>query len=83
MARAQASRRKFSYKDQRDFDTIQTRITEAEARLVALQAEQALPELASNASRLVELIGQIESAQAEIDVLYARWSELDAMMAEA
>jgi ATP-binding cassette subfamily F protein uup len=82
-ARAQASRRKFSYKDQRDFDTIQTRIAEAEARLVALQAEQALPELASNASRLVELIGQIESAQAEIDVLYARWSELDAMMAEA
>jgi ABC transport system ATP-binding/permease protein len=83
LARAQAPRRKFSYKDQRDFDTIQTRIAEAEARLAALEAEQALPELASNASRLVELIGQIESAKAEIDVLYARWSDLDAMLAES
>jgi len=83
-ARTQASapRRKLSYKDQRDFDTIEARIAEAEARLAALESEQASPELASNASRLVELIAQIESAQAEVDALYARWSELEAMVAE-
>ena len=83
-ARTQASapRRKLSYKDQRDFDTIEARIAEAEARLAALEAEQASPELASNASRLVELIAQIESAKAEVDALYARWSELEAMVVE-
>jgi ATP-binding cassette subfamily F protein uup len=84
VARAPASgpRRKLSYLDQREFDTIEARIADAEARLAALEAEQARPELASNASRLVELIGQIEGARAEIDVLFARWSELEAMLAE-
>ena len=79
---AGASKRKLSYKDQRDFDTIEARIAEAEARLAALEAEQARPELASNASRLVELIAQIESARADVDALYARWSELEAILAE-
>jgi ATP-binding cassette subfamily F protein uup len=76
-------RRKLSYLDQCEFDTIQARIALAEARLAALEAEQASPELASKASRLVELIGQIEGARADIDVLYARWSELEAMLAES
>ena len=84
-ARAQSSapKRKLSYKDQRDFDSIEARIAAAEARLVALETEQARPELASNASRLVELIAHIESARAEVDALYARWSELEAILAEA
>jgi len=75
-------RRKLGYKDQRDFDTIEERIAQAESRLAGLEAEQASPELASNAGRLVELIGQIESARAEVDVLYARWSQLEAMVGQ-
>jgi ATP-binding cassette subfamily F protein uup len=77
-----APKRKLSYKDQRDFDTIEARIADAEARLAALEGEQASPALASNASRLMELIGQIESARAEVDALYARWSELEARVTE-
>jgi ATP-binding cassette subfamily F protein uup len=79
--RSSGPRRKLSYHDQRDFDTIEARIADAEARLATLEAEQARPELASHAARLVELIEQIETARAEIDALYARWSELDAMLA--
>jgi ABC transport system ATP-binding/permease protein len=75
-------RRKLSYMDQRDFDAIEARIADVEARLAALEAEQSLPEVASDASRLVELIEQIESAQADVDALYARWSELEAMRGE-
>jgi ATP-binding cassette subfamily F protein uup len=78
-----APRRKLSYKDQRDFDVIQDRIAQAEARLAALETEQARPELASNAGRLVELLAQVESAKAEIEALYARWSELDAILTES
>jgi ATP-binding cassette subfamily F protein uup len=70
-----------SYQDQREFDTIETRIAAAEARLAALEFEQARPELVSNANRLMELIEQSDAARAEIDVLYARWSELEAMLA--
>jgi ATP-binding cassette subfamily F protein uup len=81
-AQSNAPKRKLSYKDQRDFDSIEARIAAAEARLAALEAEQASPALASNASRLVELIGQIESARTDVDALYARWSELEALLAE-
>jgi ATP-binding cassette subfamily F protein uup len=85
VARPQASgpRRKLGYLDQRELDTIEARIVLFEERLAALEAEQAHPDLASNASRLMELIGQIESARADIDALYARWSELEAMLPES
>jgi ABC transport system ATP-binding/permease protein len=79
-ALAQGQRRKLSYKDQRDFDTIEERIAEVEARLGVLQAEQSSPEVASNAGRLVELEGAIAAARAEVDALYQRWSELEALL---
>ncbi len=77
-----APRRKLSYKDQRDFDSIESRIGLAEAKVAELEAEQSKPEVASNGTRLVELMAEIERAKSEVDVLYARWSELDAMMRE-
>jgi ABC transport system ATP-binding/permease protein len=77
-----APRRKLSYKDQRDFDSIESRIGAAEARVAELEAEQATPAVASNSVRLVELMAEIERAKSEVDSLYARWSELDAMMRE-
>jgi hypothetical protein len=52
----------------------------AEARLAGFEAEQASPEVASNAHRLVELASLIESARSEVDALYQRWSELEAMV---
>jgi ABC transport system ATP-binding/permease protein len=77
---APAPRRKLSYKDQRDFDTIESRIALAEARLAALAAEQRSPAVASHAARLVELESAIATAQAEVDALYQRWSELEALL---
>jgi ABC transport system ATP-binding/permease protein len=81
-ARAQPAgpRRKLSYKDQREFDAMESRIAEVEARLAGFEAEQASPEVASNAGRLMELVGLIESTRAEVDALYQRWSELEAMV---
>jgi ATP-binding cassette subfamily F protein uup len=80
--RPSGPRRKLSYKDQRDFDTIEPRLALAEARLAALEAEQAHPDVSSNAFRLVELAQQIEAARAEIDALYGRWSELESLLAD-
>jgi ABC transport system ATP-binding/permease protein len=77
---ASAPRRKLSYKDQREYDTIEARIVEAEARLTALRTEQASPEVASHAGRLLELETAIAAAQFEVNALYQRWSELEAML---
>jgi ATP-binding cassette subfamily F protein uup len=81
-AASAAPRRKLSYKDQRELDGIESRITAAEARHAELEAEQARPEVVSNGARLVELMSEIETAKAEVDLLYARWSELEAMVRE-
>jgi ATP-binding cassette subfamily F protein uup len=73
------ARRKLSYKDQRDRDTIEERIMKAEAKVAALEAECERPEVATDGARLVELHEQIAVARTETDALYARWAELEAM----
>ena len=74
---AAAKKRKLSYKDQRDLDTIEERIAAAEARLGRATAESALPENMSNSVALARLSKEMAEAQAEVDRLYARWAELE------
>jgi ATP-binding cassette subfamily F protein uup len=78
-AGAPAPRKKLSYKDQRDRETIEERIMKAEAKVAALEAECERPEVATDGARLVELHAQIAGARADTDALYARWAELEAM----
>jgi ATP-binding cassette subfamily F protein uup len=73
------ARKKLSFKDQRDFDTIESRIVAAEEKLKNLEAECALPEVVSDAKRLVVLAGEMATTRIEVDRLYARWAELDAL----
>jgi ATP-binding cassette subfamily F protein uup len=73
-------KRKLSFNDQRDFDTIEARILEAEERVATLTAELAKPEVVSNGPRLVELDAELRGARATVDALYARWAELEAML---
>lgn len=70
-------KRKLSYKDQRDLDSMEENIQKAEARLAELEAESAKPENAANSVRLTELSQELAKAQAEVDRLYARWAELE------
>ncbi len=76
---ARQPRRKLSYLDQRDFDTIEARIAAAEARLAALRAEQEDPVVATQAARLVELERESVAVEAEVEALYLRWTELEAL----
>ena len=77
------ARKKLSFKDQRDFDTIEARILEAEEKLRALEAEISRPEVVSNGTRLVVLDAEMATAKSEVDRLYARWAELEAMLTPA
>jgi ATP-binding cassette subfamily F protein uup len=71
--------KKLSYKDQRDWDTMEERITAAEAKVAALEAECERPEVASDGPRLIALHEEIAAARAATDVLYTRWAELEAL----
>ena len=74
-------RKKLAFKDQRDWDTIEARIQEAEAKLAALEAECARPEVTVDAARLIALDAEMTAARAAIDAFYARWAELEALRA--
>jgi len=71
--------KKLSYKDQRDFDTIEARIEAAEARVTGLEAECDRPEVTTDGARLLALHAEIAVARAEVDTLYVRWAELEAL----
>jgi ABC transport system ATP-binding/permease protein len=77
---AQAKPKKLSFNDQRDYDTLEARLLAAEAKLQALEAECARPDVVYDAARLVALGGEISATRAEIDRLYARWAELEALL---
>src|SRR5450432_2204190 len=72
-------KKKLSYKDQQDLDTIEARILSAETRVSTLEAESARPEVVTDANRLMELAAEISVGRAEVDRLYARWAELEAL----
>ena len=76
-AAAKSAKKKLTFKDQRELDQMEGNIKKAEGRLETLTAESQKPEIASNSSRLTEITRQMAEAQAEIDRLYARWSELE------
>ena len=71
------AKRKRSFKEQYEFDHMEEKIHEAEARLQKLRAESELPDVVSNAARLAELMPEIAGLESEIDRLYKRWAELE------
>ncbi|MGZ3688388.1 MAG: ABC-F family ATP-binding cassette domain-containing protein, partial [Bdellovibrionota bacterium] len=70
-------KRKLSFKEQREFDSMEATIAAAEAELARLEAESAKPENSRAATKLAELAAAMSAAQAEIDRLYKRWAELE------
>ncbi len=75
--RAPNTKKKLSYKEQRELDSMEERIAEAEK---ALQTKHDLlldPQVMSDAPRLRQLSVELEADQKTIDELYARWAELE------
>jgi ATP-binding cassette subfamily F protein uup len=77
---SKAKRKKLSYKDQREWDGMEARIHEAESRLASLRAEAERPDVVSDAQRVMELHSEMHQLQTEIDAMFARWAELEAML---
>ena len=70
--------KKLSYLEAREYAGIERRIAEAERVLESKRAELENPAIASDASRLVAAHAEMESAQKNLEALYARWAELEA-----
>ena len=64
--------------ERRELDRIEEKIHAAEAALTATEEKMAQPAIASDAAALTALHTQAQAEQAEIERLYARWTELEA-----
>jgi ATP-binding cassette subfamily F protein uup len=71
-----AGRRRLSYLDGREWESMEEKILRAEESLEARRA--AMQEAAADAARLPEAYREMLEAQEEVDRLYARWAELEA-----
>jgi ABC transport system ATP-binding/permease protein len=74
---AAATKKKLTYKEARELETIEQRIADAEKDLQAKHDSLLDPTVMSDGNRLRTLTLEMEAAQKAIDYLYARWAELE------
>ncbi|HEY6320354.1 MAG TPA: ABC-F family ATP-binding cassette domain-containing protein [Thermoanaerobaculia bacterium] len=72
-----ASARRLSYRERREWEEMEGRILAAEESLAAEQRAVADPVVATDAAALAERWQRLEAARAEVELLYARWAELE------
>jgi ATP-binding cassette subfamily F protein uup len=70
-------KRKLSYIEQREYDAIESNIFAADERLAAAQKRLHAPDVVSDHIKIEAAYAELTAAQAEVDTLYARWSELE------
>ena len=72
-----SKKKKLSYLEAREFSNIDQRIAEAEELLREKTAAMHDPAIASDGPRLLGAHAEMEAAQKAVDLLYARWEELE------
>ncbi len=72
-----AGKKKLSYKEARELESIEQRIAEAEQELHVRQAALQDSAIMSDGPRLHNASLQLDEARKTVDKLYARWAELD------
>jgi ATP-binding cassette subfamily F protein uup len=77
----ESNKKKLSYKDAREWETMEERIMESEQRLRQKQALLEDPAVNTDGQKLKQAYEEIEAAQEEVDALYTRWGELGAKLA--
>ncbi len=73
---ASTTKKKLSYIEQREFDSIDASIEAADERLAAAKRRIEDPAVATDPSALTEALADLEAAHAEHDRLLERWVEL-------
>ena len=76
-AQSAIARKKLSYLEVRELDTIEERIAQADKNLAARRAALEDPAVIGDPSRLKVACVEMDEAQNSLDRLYERWAELD------
>jgi ABC transport system ATP-binding/permease protein len=74
--KAAAAKKKLSYLDAREYETIEQRIADAEHALAAAKAALENPEITKDGVLIEQAYHAMQAAQAAVDSLYVRWAEL-------
>jgi ATP-binding cassette subfamily F protein uup len=72
-----AAKKKLSFKETRELESIEQRIAEAEQELHARQAALQDSAIMSDGAKLHSASTQLDEVRKTVDQLYARWAELD------
>jgi ATP-binding cassette subfamily F protein uup len=70
------ARRKLSYLDQREYDTLEARIDQADERLRAAEQRIQARDVVTDPEALTAALAEFESAKADHHAVYERWIEL-------
>ena len=73
-----AAKKKLSYLDAREYETIEQRIADAERLVETRRAALQSPTVVSDAQRMHEAWQQLQESERAVSDLYARWAELEA-----
>jgi ATP-binding cassette subfamily F protein uup len=76
-ARPGPGRKKLSYLEAREYETIEQRVADAEHVLQNMRLQLEDPGIVSDSQRLLAAQAQMDEAQEQVDTLYARWAELE------
>jgi ATP-binding cassette subfamily F protein uup len=75
--RTPSGKKKLSYLEAREYETIEQRVADAEESLQAKRIQLEDPKIVSDSERLIAAHAEMEEAQEKVDTLYARWAELE------
>jgi ATP-binding cassette subfamily F protein uup len=71
------AKKKLSYLEAREYETIEQRVAEAEQILQTKRAQLEDLQIVSDGPRLMTAHAEMEEAQEKVDTLYSRWAELE------
>ncbi|PSH05710.1 MAG: ABC transporter ATP-binding protein [Acidobacteria bacterium] len=74
---AAPAKKKLSYNEAREYAVIEQQIADAESRLSAAQSALSDPAIQIDAPKLIAAQSELEQAEAELDRLLTRWTELE------
>ena len=76
------SARRLNYLEQREWDGLEAKVLDAEARLAEARCQAEDPSIAADAGALQRRLEALAEVEKEVDRLYARWAELEAKQQE-
>ena len=80
-AEARDKKKRLSYIEAREFESIEERVAAAEVVLDAKRQALEDPAVVSDGRKVQDAMKALDEAQAAVDALYQRWAELDAKQA--